>query len=106
MTRRVVVATAVLFTLLVLAVKECGEWLDESAMAAVEPDPKTMKPCPGRKPVRENGRKHVWYCGQPTHLDAQGGQRTHLGVAKVDAVAPKGRTTVGAACGRAGAQGR
>jgi hypothetical protein len=21
------------------------------------------KPCPGRKPLRINGRKHYWYCG-------------------------------------------
>ena len=97
------IPVAALFVLVVLAAKECGEWLDESAMAAVEPDPRTMRPCPGRKPVRENGRKYVWYCG--TGVGTEGNVGAHLGVAKVDTVATTGRTTVGAACGRAGAKG-
>ena len=97
------VPISALFILVVLAVKECGEWLDESAMVAVEPDPRTMKPCSGRKPVRENERKYVWYCG--TGVGTEGNVGTHLGMAKVDAVPAKGRAKVGAACGRAGVAG-
>ncbi len=96
MNTRMVLVVAALFTLVVLGVKECGEWLDETTMAAVEPDPSTLKPCVGRKPVREHGRKYVWYCGdgRPAGADA------HQRLVAVDAVATKGRTTVGAACGR------
>jgi len=97
------VPVAALFVLVVLAAKECGEWLDERAMAAVEPDLGTMKPCPGRKPVREHARKYVWYCG--AGVGTEGNVGTHLGMAKVDAVPAKGRAKVGAACGRASAAG-
>lgn len=93
----------VLFVFVALAAKQCGEWLDESALAAVEPDLSTMRPCVGRKPVREHGRKYVWYCG--TGVGSESNVGTHLGVAKVDAVAAPRRTTVGAACGRAGVAG-
>jgi hypothetical protein len=97
MNTRMVLVVAALFTLVVLGVKECGEWLDETAMAAVEPDPSTLKPCVGRKPVREHGRKYIWYCGSGRDEAAD---RAGARLAAVDAVATKGRTTVGAACGR------
>ena len=101
MTRTLMCVAAVLFVMLVLAVKECGEWLDEDAMAAVEPDPRTMKPCVGRKPVREHGRKYVWYCGDSGEQVA----RAASSVAQLDAGTTKGRAKVGAACGRTGTQG-
>lgn len=93
----------VLFVLVVLAAKQCGEFMDDTALAAVEPDPSTMKPCPGRKVFKQNGRKYYWYCG--TGVDRQGGVGTHLGMAAVDERPAQGRTEVGASCGRAVASG-
>lgn len=55
---------ALFFVALVIGTKRCAEWA-----AADEPkitqgfDPETWKPCPGRKPLRMNGHKYVWYCG-------------------------------------------
>jgi hypothetical protein len=89
----------ILFVLVVLAVKQCGEFMDDSAMSAVEPDPTTMMPCPGRKPVKEHGRKYYWYCGVGTEPDGS----THHNVAGVDARPAARRTKVGASCGRTGA---
>jgi hypothetical protein len=94
-------SAVVMFVVAVLAVKQCGEWLDDNAMAAVEPDPSTMKPCQGRKPVKEHGRRFYWYCGVGRDEDLG----AHLGVAKVDAIATQRRPTVGAACGRTGLAG-
>ena len=91
----------VLFVLVVLAVKQCGEFMDDSELSAVEPDPSTMKPCLGRKPVKEHGRKYVWYCGDGDGNTAGVGERM-AGVAERPA---QRRAKVGAACGRAGVAG-
>ena len=92
---------AILFVLVVLAVKQCGEFMDDSAMSAVEPDPSTMKPCLGRKPVKEHGRKYVWYCGMGT----ESGGATHLGLAGMDERPAQGRAKTGVDRSRAGAAG-
>lgn len=57
------------FVLVVTGTKRCAESLvGEEAVVTEGFEPETWKPCPGRKPVREDGHKYVWYCG-PEHPD-------------------------------------
>jgi hypothetical protein len=60
---------AMLFVAAVAGTKRCAEaYVGDEAVVTEGFDPETWKPCPGRKPVREDGHKYVWYCG-PEHPD-------------------------------------
>ena len=57
-----------LFVVTVLGTKTSLEWLDERALAAVEPERSAWVRCPGRKPVGKGRSRGTWYCA-PDHPD-------------------------------------